>query len=217
MTEATTAPAPADVFGAAAGRLLHELDERVPRDDRKGDRGTLAILRRAAGKSSIEAHGAAAIVYRYVPAELSVADVEAIFTVATLFAIHPRDTGPSEGRRHERGIGTALRAIRWREESTDEDPGVERRFVALLNSSREALPEHLRHLVTLLQSRNENTAINYRQLARDIRDWDAVDRRVQRAWASGFWGYRATGEPTAAGPDSDTATDSDTNTDSDDD
>lgn len=201
MTEAAPAvQTPAEAFGAAAGRLLYRLDDCVPREGHKGDRGTLAILRRAAGKSSIEAYGAAAIVYRDIPASLRESEVEAIFTVATLFAIHPRDTGRSEGRHHERGFGSALRAIRFREGTTEDDPGVTSRFVALLNSSRESLSEHLRHLITLLHSRNEYAVIDYRQLASDIRDWDAVDRRVQRAWASGFWGYRASddGAPSEA-------------------
>lgn len=191
MTEAAPAvESPVEAFNTAAGRLLHRLDDCVPREGHKGDRGTLAILRRAAGKSSIEAYGAAAIVYRDLPASLREWEVEAIFAVATLFAIHPRDTGTGEGRHHERGFGAALRAIRFREGTTEDDPGVTSRFAALLNGTRDSLPEHLRHLVTLLHSRNEYAPVDYRQLARDIRDWDGVDRRVQRAWASGFWSYR---------------------------
>ncbi|MCA9825585.1 MAG: type I-E CRISPR-associated protein Cse2/CasB, partial [Dehalococcoidia bacterium] len=91
-------------------------------------------------------------------------------------------------RRERNNFGASLRAIRWKD--GEENQGVERRFVALLDAGREALPVHLRHLVTLLHSSSEPMAIDYLQLFYDLRLWGEPDRRVQKRWAAGFWGFR---------------------------
>jgi hypothetical protein len=71
-------------------------------------------------------------------------------------------------------------------EGTDENEGVKRRFVALLNAHPEELDRHLRHAVSLL-SANE-IRIDWAQLLRDVQQWDDEDRQVQLAWARAFWG-----------------------------
>jgi len=213
----TTGPATASDhrarLAATAARLLARLESYVPGADRKGDRGALAALRRAAGKRPGEVIEAARTVYAVAPVDLREDEVEALFTVATLFALHPHHRKRPEGgheSRAERGLGASLRAIRSREESADEDDGVARRFIAALESGTSGLPVHLRQLVKLLDSRAESTPIDYHQLFFDLLDWEAEDRRVQRAWAAGFWGVRP-GEEAADAPAPETTGDASDN------
>jgi CRISPR system Cascade subunit CasB len=168
----------------------------------KEDRAALAALRRGLGREP----GTVAEMYPYVepfmPSDAGSARdprVAAAYLVASLFGLHPvhADTPEGPARRTRGGLGTPLRQIRHRPDTNDEDAGIARRFVALLECNREALPVHLRHLVTLLHSRAEAVPIDYRQLRLDILDWDAEDRRVQRAWAAGFWGGREQSEDQA--------------------
>ena len=62
----------------------------------------------------------------------------------------------------------------------------EKRFVALLNCHQEDLPDHLRHAVSLLRSKE--IPIDWARLLRDLRWWHREDKRVQRDWARAFWG-----------------------------
>jgi len=192
VTTAASAPAGPDsrrdALRKGFGGLLRELQNAVPTPERKGDPGTLAVLRRAVGAGPGETIAAARIVEPHIPAppdgerQLTPREREVFYLVASLFAIH-RNHQRLEGRRDQRGLGASLRAIRWRE-GGDENPGVARRLIAALDAHREALPTHLRHLVTLLSS---DHPIDYMQLFEDLLDWDHPDRFVQKAWAAGFW------------------------------
>lgn len=143
-------------------------------------RATLAAFRRGLGK----APGMAPEMHPFVERGLAPADgplrSDASYVVASLYGLHP-EIG-------DNAFGTALATIRYRE-SGDEDPGVERRFIALLDAGREQLPDHLRHLISLIKSRSA-APIDYAQLLDDLLDWDAGDRRVQKRWASQFWRSR---------------------------
>jgi CRISPR system Cascade subunit CasB len=75
-------------------------------------------------------------------------------------------------------------------------PGVERRFVALLAADREDVGEHLRGLVGLL--RQHDVPINWLQLLRHLGAWDRPDRDVQRRWARSFWGSTSSDESNTA-------------------
>lgn len=83
------------------------------------------------------------------------------------------------------------------------EPGVERRFVALLNCHRDDLPAHLRHAVGLLKSKE--IPVDWAELLHDILRWDSESRSVQRAWARAFWG-RAGRSDDDAQPADDAAT-----------
>src|SRR5207249_1473109 len=65
-------------------------------------------------------------------------------------------------------------------------PGIERRFVALLAADREDVGDHLRALMGLL--RQHEVPVNWLELLRDLGNWDSADRDVQRRWARSFWG-----------------------------
>jgi len=156
------------------------------------DRGALAALRRGLGKDPGEAPEMFPIVEPHIAEEASDNRRRAAYVVASLFALHPVHTDITEWAR--RGFGSALRAARFRDNG-DSDPGIEGRFEALLDCDREELPTHLRSLVTLLRARSPEAAIDFRQLLFDIEAWDDEDRRVQRNWATGFWGGRAERPP----------------------
>jgi CRISPR system Cascade subunit CasB len=68
---------------------------------------------------------------------------------------------------------------------SDDSSSVERRFVALLNSHRDDLPNRLRHAVSLLRA--PGVPVDWAQLLRDIQSWDHPDRFVQVQWARSFW------------------------------
>lgn len=194
-----TAPAPPERQRPLIARLV-QLKER-------DDRAALAALRRGLGKPA----GAASEMFPYVEPFIPVNDyarnVDAAYLVASLFGLHPNHGGPSDDARsrQQRGFGASLAHIRRREGGEDEDEGVARRLGALLNCDREALPEHLRHLVTLFHSRSLETPIDFGQLYDDIVRWDAPDRHVQRDWAAGFW-RRPTGTIDNAAPANDNPT-----------
>ncbi len=169
--------------------LVRHLEELATRDDR----AALAALRRGLGKPP----GTVAAMAPYVEPFFDGAPDEA-YIIASLFGLYPhhqRLEHETSERIPRRGLGTDLRPLRWREDG-DEDLGVIRRFTALLDCDQDALPEHLRHLITLLKARRADRPIDYIQLFWDLRDWDSPDRRVQKRWASGFWSR----DQQAAGP-----------------
>jgi CRISPR system Cascade subunit CasB len=70
----------------------------------------------------------------------------------------------------------------------DAEKRVEKRLVALLNCHRNDLPDHLRHTIGLLKSKE--IPVNWTQLLWDVQNWQRESRDVQRNWARQFWrGY----------------------------
>jgi CRISPR system Cascade subunit CasB len=98
--------------------------------------------------------------------------------LAGLFALHP-EPGPYS-------LASALRIVSQTSDS------VELRFRALLSASREDLPAHLRHAVSLVAG--HGIALDYRDLHAAIRFWGSD--RTRRQWARAFWTPDHTGETT---------------------
>jgi CRISPR system Cascade subunit CasB len=134
------------------------------------NRGALATLRRGVGS----APGAVVEMYPqilpWVPNARWAEDPA--YIMGSLFALHPEPGGNGN-------MGTAFAKVENPSES------LEKRVVALLNSHRDDLPNHLRQAVSLLKSKG--IPINWRQLLRDILSWDHESRFVQRQWAREFW------------------------------
>ncbi len=131
----------------------------------------------------------------YAPHEFYRQDV--YFLVAGLFALYADSTAEGEGF----NLGTSWERLNQNSESAS----IEQRFIALLSSSREMLPDHLRHAVTLLKAKK--IAIDWLQLLIDLRFWDAGEHRVQREWAQSYWrrGAEATDEVTLTADSTDEA------------
>jgi CRISPR system Cascade subunit CasB len=101
------------------------------------------------------------------------------YLVAGLMA-WSRSDGEGEG-----DMGAACARLRA---STD-SASVERRFLALLEADRDALPHHLRQLVALLSS--HGIAPNWSRLIGDLNRWDDQERRVQQRWARSYYAAEA--------------------------
>jgi len=151
--------------------------EKLVRDQ---DRGALAALRRGLGKSP----GMAMEMHRYVVPFLPRGrprEEEVYYLVAALFAYWHQGESAVAARPPE-NLGASLARLR----TTDSGPSLELRFTALLKSHRDDLPTHLRQVVGLLKSKE--VPVHWRNLFRDLRNWDHEDGWVQRAWAKSFWG-----------------------------
>lgn len=171
---------PGGISEVRTERAQHEWKfvEMLKRLEKREDLGALAALRRGLGR----APGAASEMYPYVVPYLPEDrhDEDAYFLIAALFTWHRADWQPAE-EHADTSFGASYRKL-WDE--TDSG-SVERRFVALLNARRDDLPEHLRHAVGLLKSKE--IRVNWLRLLRDVTRWDDERRTVQRAWARAFW------------------------------
>lgn len=186
-------PAGTSEQAARDQRYLGVLRRLVPDASHVGDRAALATLRRALGKAPGESIEAYPIVYRALGgADLPPWAEEPYFIVAPLFALYPEGGWPGEAKPGQpRNLGVSFARLA---QSVDSG-SIEKRFQALLDSRRRELPERLRHAVSLLRA--HEAPIDWLQLLRDLRAWDADDRRVQRRWARAYWGdASAGGRPT---------------------
>lgn len=161
---------PAD-FAAALSRLAE-----------REDRASLAALRRSLGRELADPAEAAAVFYRILPPVPEWAERD-YWLAAGLFALHPVGRASDEEAERSRPLATELHDILARE--PDARPGLERRFVALLDADREQLDVMLRSVIQLL--RQHAQPLDYAQLVRDLRGWDSWWRNVQRRWARAFW------------------------------
>lgn len=143
---------------------LKELDD---------DRAALASLRRSLDGEAPSFAGAARVVARLLPRELNRWEEDDAYLVAGLFALAPSKSGVS--------LATALRRV-----ATSSNSGsIELRFTALLAASREDLPTHLRHAVTL--TRGAGVELDWASLLRDVLRWGAPSGTTQKLWAREFW------------------------------
>jgi CRISPR system Cascade subunit CasB len=148
------------------------------------DRAPLAALRRGLGKKPGEAADSHPYILPRIPANASRWDEDAYYLTGSLFALHQIDwpAGEDESRRTNLGASFA------RLGRVVESESIEKRFVALLNCHEDDLPDHLRHAVSLLKSKE--IPIDWARLLRDVRRWNHEDRWVQREWAQAFWGEK---------------------------
>ncbi|MGH2532272.1 MAG: type I-E CRISPR-associated protein Cse2/CasB [Thermomicrobiales bacterium] len=147
----------------------------------RGDRAALAALRRGLGKAPSPAPEVYPYVVPRLPREVGVRAEEAAYLIAALFALHPLSWKPT-GEGGATNLGASFRRV-WDRETNS---STEKRFVGLLNCHRDDLHEHLRSAVSLLRA--HEVAVDWLRLLRDVRDWEAESRWVQRAWARAFWG-----------------------------
>jgi CRISPR type I-E-associated protein CasB/Cse2 len=147
----------------------------------RGDRGTLAELRRlptGAGLSAV----LAGPIGRLLPAAETTNswDEDDYLLVGSLFALTVKDPQKASSDEDVNLGGTIGRYLAQKPE--EERTGVERRFRALLGASREALPEYLRALLSLIPER----PVNWAQLLHDLKRWSHPDGWGQRRWARSY-------------------------------
>jgi CRISPR system Cascade subunit CasB len=147
------------------------------------DRGAMAALRRSLGF----APGS------YVPAFQSIERFsarnddtpwrrQALYLTAGLYARHPKHAA-----------GQSLAAVLARVMLDRKSPSIEKRFIALLATEPEELPDHLRQVVSLLAA--ADAPIDFGALLGDLAAWlepRAFEKRdwLRQRWARDF--YRAT-------------------------
>lgn len=151
------------------------------------DRRALAALRRGLGQRP----GSTPAMFPYIVPwlrEVSRRHEAAFYTVASLFAYHPKQTNKDN-------MGTHLAMAK----ETGREEALERRFVALLSAHADDLPAILRQTISLLASKD--IPVNWTRLFQDMRSWDHPDYgdEVRKRWATAFW--RTSGEKSS---DSDT-------------
>jgi CRISPR system Cascade subunit CasB len=152
------------------------------------NRAALAALRRGLGKPPGTVTEMHPIVVPMLPKNASAEDEEVFYLIAALFSLHQMNWHPAAEEKGRTNFGASFARLRTSlggERSGSIKSSIESRFVALLNSHRDDLPEHLRHAVALLRS--HDLPVDWAGLMRDIRDWDRDDRRVQRVWSRAFW------------------------------
>lgn len=202
MTEREMSRGP-EAFQRASWRLASALEQMA--DEAARDRGKLAALRKGLGEPD-GWHPAVAMVVDPVIGgyELYPEQENALYLAASLFSLHPQVRSRAAGERSYTLMDALNTLVRQRVEEgegalDDMRASLDRRVIALLNADREDLPNHLRYTISLL--RGTEIPVDWAQLMRDINDWTAPDRRVQRAWARAWWRAPAWVRESAAVPD----------------
>ncbi|MBX3069082.1 MAG: type I-E CRISPR-associated protein Cse2/CasB [Thermomicrobiales bacterium] len=194
--------------------LIRHLAALAPREEseqsnfmRSVSRARLAALRRGLGKKPGEAIEVLPVLVPMLGSErLSKRDEAVAHLVATLFGSYPHPFTPGDLPKGHQSFGESLRRLERgsertaSEDASDQDDdevapdaapqrqgrsGVERRLMALLDSSFEDLPPQLRGVVQMLEG--NSIPVDWKQLAEDLRQWDHPDRHVQLRWARDFW------------------------------
>lgn len=145
------------------------------------NRGALASLRRGIGQKPYSVAETARIVVPYLPQNAKSATENAFFIVGSLFALHQKESGRGN-------MGDHFRALCGENNPSEGLPAnIERRFIALLSSEANELPETLRQAVSLLKSKE--IPINWYRLIEDIQHWHSEEGRdrINRTWSKAFW------------------------------
>lgn len=147
-------------------RFIHALQQL--------ESGQRARLKRCAGASLNESVHVADIFWRACPYDTPKNHVEAYFTVATLFPfVEHRPNGTSFGR----ALSTIVK--------DENQQGLDRRFVALLDADEQQLPFRLRQLI--MRFKGPDRALDWAQLLHDLTYWHYDDRFVQARWARDYF------------------------------
>ncbi len=147
------------------------------------DRAALASLRRSLDGETQSFAGAARVVARFLPRELKPWEEDDSYLLAALFALAPSTSGVR--------LAEALRQVA----NATGSGSIELRFTALLAASREDLPTHLRHAVTLTRGAGIN--LDWAALLRDVLRWSAPLGLTQKNWAREFWATNAVEDSTS--------------------
>lgn len=168
-------------------KQTHDLIRELERLRERDDRTTLASLRRGMGQPP----GTVLETTRVVDHMLDEDDPDwvrdTLYIIGPLFAHHPLS---ETGNRWKSNMGSHFRGLFA--DNEDPPPNVERRFMALLASEPDDLPDGLRQAITLLKAKD--VPVNWRNLFDDVQQW--LDRRsegeakrqdIRLRWSQRFW------------------------------
>lgn len=137
------------------------------------DSGSLARLKRCAGRSLAQSMEVVGLFYRLLPGGVPVQQEERYFLVATLF---PAATTANTG-----SLGAALAVAR----NDQNNRGLDRRIEVLLDADESQLPFRLRQAIHFLHSNGVGVA--WPRLLQDLLYWDHPERFVQKTWARDYF------------------------------
>jgi CRISPR type I-E-associated protein CasB/Cse2 len=148
------------------------------------NRAYLASLRRACGKTTVEAPGVVPVFYRYLPKDLYYSINEEIyFLVATLFGYNEyRFTG---------SFGKTLQILNTKINST----GIEPKLIRLISSNFSVVNGYKpgggttsRYLANLIRlAASYSVGVDWVQLLNDLVYWTHPDRFVQKRWVKDYY------------------------------
>lgn len=144
-------------------------------DAKSGDRAALAALRRALGDET-QALGALRIVVPFASKRYErdrSDDLDDLLLLSALFATYPA--------RGSMSLGRAFRVVR----DNPDSPSLELRASALLQASRDELPDHLRRIIALCKAKE--VAIDWLSVHNLIRRWGLRGAPEQKQFARDFW------------------------------
>jgi len=145
------------------------------------DAGALAVLRRSLAKEPGKDPKAFPFVEPFV-AKAPAWTRQAYYLLAGLFAFGTVRAGDIPLTKGE-PLGKAVYRVY---EKRDRSPGVEQRFIALLDADEGELPHRLRQIVSLVKG--EEIPLDWAKLLQDIEHWGAESRWVQERLAREFYG-----------------------------
>lgn len=167
---------PASDPSGLSGRFIAHLERLA-----EHDRGALAVLRRSLTFAPGAFPGAYPWVEPFVPPDCHEGDAlrRAMHLAAGLYASHPKHV---PGQSLARSLGRLMHER--------QSPSIEKRFIALLSTDEDGVPELLRQIVRLLAA--DGHAVDHVALLDDLAIWlrpwafEARDRMRQR-WARDFY------------------------------
>lgn len=186
MNAASSQPPVINATKTSITKSRRQLVEHLNRLVTRQDLGALALLRRGLSRQPGEIPG----IYAHVLPFLELPDtatapprerVEHIgLLVASLYALwHQGKAQPRSAANVS--LGAAFRQL---VRATD-SASTEQRFVALLKASRDRLPDHLRHAISLLKAKD--IPLDWELLFSDLYYWNTAERHTQQRWARDFW------------------------------
>lgn len=138
------------------------------------NRSMLAELRRGLGRRPGETPGMFPYIVPFLHDEHRSEEAN-LYLIASLFALHPASVSTGN-------MGDHLRALAH---AAGDDTATTRRFVQLLNQSKDNLETPLRQHISMLKAKD--IGVNWHQLLRDLRQWGHQSHFVQKNWASSYW------------------------------
>lgn len=198
-------------------------------NEEQRNRAALARLRRSRGKHPNQSHEAHRYV-TYFTGGISGWKEECFYYVAELFAAYPDREGSWSKERDGEGyqqtnLGASFRKLVDKLVEEDESleneeekrkkatKRVERRFTALLATSRNNLPDRLNHALSLLKAKE--VPVDWQELLYNLQQWEGQNPlvvkdnqrpSVQRQWAKAFWSLPQNQPESSGSPsESDTA------------
>ncbi len=180
-------------------KIVRRLSESLNTSNTKA---ILSKLRNSIGRPLNENIEGIKLIYEYMPEELyrefSTLTYEelAILTTLQLYSIHQQSKMDSVNAEEKTGswnnIGESFSSLR----GTEGNEAFDRRFNALITSqSFEELSHHLRQLLKILKSKQENIKVNYPKLSKDLYDFKrGYDERVRLNWSRAYYSIKFKGE-----------------------